>query len=142
MLDELRDRVTTYLSKQQVCVISTTGPEGARAILARYRSRGLEVDCLLPRWTDVAYHLEQDPRVTLVIQDTDAPDLCWLRYLGTAHPVENPDWAEWSPPHASRITLHASRITPDLYLVARVTPRQIDLLDESQGWGARETIEF
>ena len=33
--------------------------------------------------------------------------------------------------------------TPDeLYLVVRVTPRRIDLLDENRGWGARETLDL
>ncbi len=139
MLDELRDQIALYLSKHQVCVISTTGPEGARAIPTRYRNHGLGVDCLLPRWTDVAYHLEQDPRVALVIQDASTPDL-WLRYLGTAQVVENPDWTEWT--WDKELFTHTSRFTSNLYLVARITPRQIDLLDESRGWGTRETLEF
>jgi hypothetical protein len=29
-----------------------------------------------------------------------------------------------------------------LYYVIRVTPEQIDLFDESQGWGVRETLEI
>jgi hypothetical protein len=70
LLDELRDRMAAYLAEHQVCVISTTGPEGARAMPVRYRSARLEIDCILPRCADVAYHLEQDPRVALVVQDT------------------------------------------------------------------------
>ncbi|MCZ7571030.1 MAG: hypothetical protein M5U01_20990 [Ardenticatenaceae bacterium] len=29
-----------------------------------------------------------------------------------------------------------------LYLVVRVTPRRIDLVDEDLGWGAQETLEW
>ncbi len=101
-----------------------------------YRSVGLEIACLLPRWADVAYHLEQDPRVALVVQDDSVPPLRWLRCLGTAQPVEQPDWDTLLP--AGTHTL-----TPDeLYLVVRVTPRRVDLLDETRGWGARETLEM
>ncbi len=136
MLDKLRDRMTAYLSEHRVCVLSTAGPEGARAMPVYYRSAGLEIDCLLPRWADVAYHLEQDPRVALVVQDDSVPPLRWLRCLGTAQPVAQPDWDALLPEGT-----HTP--TPDeLYLVVRVTPRRIDLLDESRGWGARETLEM
>ncbi len=135
MLDKLRDRMAAYLSQHRVCVISAAGPDGARAIPARYRNAGLEVDCLLPRWADVAYYLEQDGRVALVVQDTGAQGLRWLRCLGAAHLVEQPDWDALLPKGAH------TPAPDELYLVVRVTPRRIDLLDESRGWGARETLE-
>ena len=136
MLDKLRDQMATYLAEHQVCVISAAGPDGARAMPARYRNAGLEVDCLLPRWADVAYYLEQDSRIVLVVQDTGAQGLRWLRCLGAARQVEQPDWDALLPKSMNTPT-------PDeLYLVVRVTPRRIDLLDESRGWGARETLDL
>jgi hypothetical protein len=30
----------------------------------------------------------------------------------------------------------------ELYLVVRVAPRRIDLIDEDQGWGMQETLEW
>jgi hypothetical protein len=128
--------MAAYLAQHHVCVISAAGPDGARAMPARYRSAGLEVDCLLPRWADVAYHLEQDPRVVLVVHDTGAQGLRWLRCLGAAQPMERPDWDALLPAGA-HIPAPA-----ELYLVVRVTPRRIDLLDESRGWGARETLDL
>ncbi len=54
---------------------------------ARYRSRGLEVAYLLPHWADVAYHLEQDPRAMLVVQNDSvspwAPPIWWNNPTGT-----------------------------------------------------------
>ena len=136
MLDKLRDRIAAYLSAHRVCILSTIGPEGARAMPARYRSVGLEIDCLLPRWADVVYHLEQDPRVALAVQDDSVSPLRWLCCLGAARLVEQPDWDALLPAGA-----HIP--TPDeLYLVVRVTPRRIDLLDETRGWGARETLDM
>jgi len=135
MLDKLCDRIIAYLTQHQVCVISAAGPEGARAMPARYRSAGLEVDCLLPRWADVTYYLEQDPRVTLIVQDSDAPTLRWLQIQGTALPVKDPNWDALLPKDT-----HIP--TPDeLYLVVHVAPSRLDLMDESRGWGARETLE-
>ena len=136
MLDELRERMTAYLAQHRVCVLSTAGAEDAWATPVRYRNHGLEVDCLLPRWADVAYHLEQDGRVALVVQDTGAQGLRWLRCLGAARPVEQPDWGLL--PAETPTTIPPD----DLYLVIRVTPERIDLLDESRGWGARETLEL
>jgi hypothetical protein len=101
----------------------------------RYRNHGLEVDCLVPRWTDVAYHLEQDPHVLLIVQGCHASSLRWLQVQGTAQPVAAPDWAELLPGRTSTAP-------PDeLYRVIRVTSERVDLFDESKGWGARETLE-
>lgn len=144
MLDELRDRIIAYLGEHQVCVLSTTGPEGPRAMPVRYRNLGLEIECLLPRWTDVAYDLQQDPRVMLIVQDISAcgeqsrttPGLRWLQCVGTAQPVERPDWTALLPTGTSLAS------PGDLYLVVRVTPRRIDLMDESRGWGGRETLDL
>ena len=93
-----------------------------------------QADCLLPHWADVAYHLEQDPRVTLVVQDDSVPLLRWLRCLGTVHLVEQPDWDALLPKGMNTPTPN------ELYLVVRVTPQWIDLLDES--WGAQETLDL
>jgi hypothetical protein len=143
MLDELRDQIASYLAHHRVCIISTAGAQGAWAMPVRYHSRGLEVDCLVPRWADVAYHLEQDPRacpehsrrVMLVIPAANGNGLRWLQYQGTARPVAAPDWAELLPGWMSTAP-------PDeLYLVIRMTPQRIDLFDESRGWGVRETLE-
>jgi hypothetical protein len=135
LLDKLCDQIVAYLSHHDVCILSTAGAQGAWAMPVRYRSHGLEVDCLVPRWTDVAYFVEQDPHVVLVVQDAEAQDLRWLQYQGTARPVADPDWAGLLPGWT------AAAPPADLYLVIRVTPQRMDLFDESRGWGARETLE-
>lgn len=143
MLDKLRDQMAAYLSQHQVCVLSTAGaacPElvkgGDWAMPVRYRSRGLDVDCLVPRWANAAYHLEQDSRVLLIIQACYAAGLRWLQIQGTARPVAAPDWARLLPRWMS------TALADDLYLVIRVTPERIELFDESRGWGVRETLEL
>jgi len=154
LLDKLRDQIAAYLAHHDVCVLSTTGSQGAWAMPVRYRllpgtfgNHGLEVECLVPRWTDVAYHLEQDPHVLLVVHDYSPSmsppqvgesegGLRWLQVQGIARPVAAPDWAGLLP-------TWTSATTPDtLYLVVRVMPERVDLFDESCGWGARETVEL
>lgn len=96
----------------------------------------LEVDCLVPRWSDVAHQLTKSWKVLLIIQASSSAYLQWVQIQGTARLVETPDW-DWLLPNLDR------SIQPDsLYLVVRVTPTRIDLVDEDLGWGIQETIEW
>jgi len=127
-----------------VCIISAAGPLGAQAMPVRYRNCGLEVECLVPRWAEVAYHLEQGATVVLIAQACHVAGpstgsgqaLHWLQIRGSARAVTVSDWAGLLPEWTSGVA------PEELYLVVRVTPARIDLFDESQGWGARETLEL
>ncbi|RMD59621.1 pyridoxamine 5'-phosphate oxidase family protein [Candidatus Parcubacteria bacterium] len=134
MLDELQNQVVTCLAAHRVCIIGVASPDGGQAALVRYRSRGLEVDCLLPRWNDVAYYVERDPRVTLVIQET-GERLRWLRCWGLAQILPNPDWTAWC------LNSEAGVPPQDLYTVVHVVLWRVDLLDEELGWGVQKTWE-
>lgn len=119
MLDELRNRVISFLSQNQVCVIATSGAHGAWAVLAQYDNSGLELNCRLPRWSDSLYHIEQEPRVMAIIQD--ANPLRWLQYRGIARIADSTD---------------------DRYATIHIVPERIDLIDEDRGWGSRETLDI
>jgi nitroimidazol reductase NimA-like FMN-containing flavoprotein (pyridoxamine 5'-phosphate oxidase superfamily) len=141
--DERQERIATFLAHQRTGVLSTTGPPGVWAMPVCYRfdpgpsgNRSFEVDCLVPRWTDVAHQLIQNSRVVLIVQASSGSGLRWLQIQGTARPVEAPDWSRLLP-------RWVSAMTPDaIYLVARVTPGRIDLIDEDLGWGVQETLEW
>lgn len=135
-MDELRDRIATYLSSHRVCVISTTATHGTWAIPAWYRSCALQVECVFPRWSDVTYYLTQNPRVLLLILDLELPGLRWLEYRGAAELVTAPDWENLLPDSQLGIQPQAR------YVAARVKPERIDLIDESRGWGLRETLDW
>ena len=136
MLDELRDWIAAYLLTHRVCILGTIGTVGAWAMPVWYRSHGLEVECLIPRWADVIYHLEQNPQVLLVIQDPEAARLRWLQYRGTAQPIASPDWSRLLPEGISNLR------PEDRYVAIRAKPERIDWIDESRGWGARETLDL
>lgn len=121
MLNKLRDRVTSFIARNHVCVISTSGSLGAWSALAQYENDCLALNCRLPRWLDVVYYLEQDPQVMIIIQDAHSNQLCWLQYRGLAQVKESTD---------------------DQFITIHITPERIDLFDESRGWGARETLDF
>lgn len=152
MQDQLRDRMAAYLAAHSIGILSTAASHGAWAMPVRYHplpaapgNHELEVACLVPRWADVAYYIEQDPRVLFVVHDPP-PSLLpggiaggwsrWLQIEGTAEAVAAPDWSALLPDWASTAP------PDDLYLALRVAPTRLDLFDEGRGWGARETLEL
>jgi len=98
--------------------------------------RRLEVDCLVPRWADVAHHLSQSARALLIVQAHSGPGLRWVQVRGMARPVEAPNWARLLPRWASTVPPN------ELYQVVRVAPSRIDLIDEDLGWGMQETLKW
>jgi hypothetical protein len=104
-----------------------SGPSGGRR---------LDVDCLVPRWADVAHSLSEKARVLFIVQAPSGAGLRWAQLRGTATPVEAPDWAALLPRWVSTVQ------PGELYLVVRVAPSRIDLIDEDVGWGVQETLEW
>lgn len=98
--------------------------------------RRLELDCLVPRWADVAHDLSRNARVLLIVQAPSGAGLRWAQIRGTATPVEAPNWARLLPRWMSKLE------RDELYLVVRVTASRIDLIDEELGWGMQETLEW
>lgn len=141
--DQQRERIASFLAHQRTGVISTASSPGVWAIPVWYRPNpgtsprlSLEVDCLVPRWADVAHPLAQKARIVLIVQASSGAGLRWLQIRGTARPVEAPDWTRLLP-------RWVSVVQPDaLFLVVRVTPSRIDLIDEDLGWGVQETLEW
>ena len=141
--DEQRNRIATFLAHQRTAVISITASQGVWAMPVWYRplpgtagSRDLDVECLVPRWADMAHHLARESEVVLIVQASSGAGLRWLQIQGTARPVDAPDWTRLLP-------LWVSTMQPDtLYLVVRITPSRIDLIDEDLGWGVQETLEW
>ena len=72
----------------------------------------------------------------MIVQASSGAGLRWAQVRGTANPVEAPDWARLLPRWASTAQPHA------LYLVVRLAPSRIDLIDEDLGWGVQETLEW
>lgn len=141
--DERQERIASFLLHQRTCVISTAISPGVWAMPVRYclgsglsSSHNLTVECLVPRWADVAHQLTQHSQVVLIVQAASGAGLRWLQIQGRAQPVEAPDWSRLLP-------RWVSDVQPDaIYLVVRVTPSRIDLIDEDLGWGVQDTLEW
>lgn len=134
----LRERMQTVLSTNRVGVLTLSASEGAWAMPVRYRVNNLDLDCLVPRWADIAYYVEPHPSVLMVVLIVlPSPDnpLCWLEYKGNARRVDSPDWSGLLPEGVPET------LARDVYLVLHIVPERIDLIDEGQGWGARETLD-
>ncbi|HEX2915283.1 MAG TPA: hypothetical protein VH186_31250 [Chloroflexia bacterium] len=136
MLSKLSEHLKAYLQAHSNCIVSVRSAGNSAAMPVLYRAKGLQVECLVPRWADVAYYLEQNPEVILVVPDSASGISRWLQYQGLARVSECEDWANWQTysflPSAS----------PELYTVFQVSPVRLDLIDESKGWGVRETLEI
>jgi hypothetical protein len=140
---ERRKQIASFLVHQRTGVISTIAAGSPWAMPVWYRPRSgpsgsnsLIVDCLVPRWADIAQHLTPEVKVLLIVQASSGAGLRWLQIQGTVQPVEAPDWARLLP-------RWVPTARPDaLYLVVRVTPSRIDLIDEDVGWGLQETLEW
>ena len=98
---EQRERLASFLVHQRSGVISAFAAQGIWSMPVRYRpasgslgGRGLELDCLVPRWADVAHRLSETAEVLLIVQ---APS--WVgvpngsnEVLEITMPVSNPTW--------------------------------------------------
>ena len=99
-------------------------------------NQGLEIICLLPRWSDVLYYMEQDPQVLFVIVDTQSSKLRWLYYRGTARRIEDPVWSQILS-NADRLEGLLSIHPGDEYAAIHIKPLREDLIDECNGWVPR-----
>ncbi len=76
-----------------------------------------------------------------VIVDTQSSKLRWLYYRGTARRIEDPVWSQILS-NEDRLEGLLSIHPGDEYAAIHIKPLRVDLIDECNGWGARETLEF
>ncbi len=143
---ERRQQIVSFLVHQRSGILCCTGskridpgvwalPVWYRAALGTSDGAIRPLDCIIPRWTDLAHELAEDSPVILIVQDFSGGGLRWLQIQGVSRPVETPDWPRLLP-------RWISTAQPDaLYLVVKVTPGRIDLIDEELGWGVQATVE-
>lgn len=132
----MHDRIDRALAAGQAGVLSAATAGGVWSMPVRYRSAGLQIDCLLPRWSDLVSVLEEDPAVVLVVLDPGGLDRGWLQVQGRAETVAAPDWAGLLPQVQARLR------PEELYRLIRIRPVRFDLFDGRAGWGGRETLDM
>lgn len=137
MLDRLRSQFAHELSGAGVALFCLAAGVCYRIVPVRFKSNGLEFDCLVPRWADTSTWLGQgDSAVSLITRPEGDRNLRWLEVEGWARVVRPITWAETLPQH-SRV------INPEeLYEQVRIRPRRIHQFDESAGWGVQATLDL
>jgi hypothetical protein len=134
-IDQLHDVLAAWLEGARTGLLCAAGTPGAAPLPVRYRSTQLAVTCLVPRWSELADALLQQPAAMLIVPAALDPT-CWLQYQGQARLVSVSAWAGPLPDGLSPQHAH------ERYIVVALTPQQLDLFDERRGWGARETLDF
>ncbi|HLN60654.1 MAG TPA: pyridoxamine 5'-phosphate oxidase family protein [Symbiobacteriaceae bacterium] len=132
MMEKLRDEAARILSACPTGVLGAVGDGSPQALPVRFVAHGLTVDCLLPRWHDLAYWLEAGAEAVLLVIGPEGSQR-WLSLRGHAAPGPAADWAALLP---------GVRNAGDLYLAVRLTPARVELVDEGRAWGARETLDL
>lgn len=136
MLDTLRRQIARFLDSRQVGMLSARGAGEPWALPVRYARDGLDIICRLPAWVDPFAQGESDPFVRLVIPKVlDEPNT-WLEYDGSAELLE----ALEAPSRA--LFPQAFPGKQPGYLLLRIRPRRISIVDETRGWGFRETLDL
>ena len=136
MLERLRQRLRADLSKHATCILSVTGKGGVWAMPVQYSCNDLEVVCLLPRWADLVYLLEQEQEAVLLFQNSQIPPLRWVQMRGVARLEACKSGAAYS------LASLGAPSRSDLYRLVYVVPQRVDWIDESQGWGILDTLDF
>lgn len=131
LFDRLRDQLSAELRSAGVAMLSLDGP---RVVPVRYRTNGLALDCLLPRWLDRGAWLERP--IGLVTLPEGRERLRWLEIQGAATLADSPLWLEGLPQHSHLVGPR------DLYQLIRIQPSRIHRFDEALGWGAQATLDL
>jgi hypothetical protein len=137
-LERLRDRASRYLEEHWFCILATSGPEGSCIAAAQYKSVDFTTYLAIPQADDAIYNLEVNPCLALAIFDHRQDKEVWqgLEYLGKGKILDVDERSE----------VPSGLLIPEemrgLYAIVKTIPRRIYLVDWSQSWGYRDTIDF
>ena len=117
-------------------MLSLAGLDRAWAMPVRYRNQELLIACLVPRWAETSFYLEQRADALLVIPDRNTPDRHWLACRGRAELSSAHTWPELLPCNSGAPDQRA------LYDLIQFHTTRLDLIDERAGWGRRENLDL
>lgn len=109
---------------------------GRYALAVRLQVHEGTVECRVPTWSGVGDLLPDLAEVMLVATCGSARGTRWLFLRGAAAVLPEPDWAGWEIP------ADAGAAPDELYQVVQIRPARIEWVDESRGWGVRETLDL
>ena len=147
MNSDLRQRIIQYMEKCRICTIATAGAECQPGIsTVFFRNAGVNIYFNTGKETQKVKDILNNPRVAIALQ-TEGPvptadrDITGIQYMGKASILSDKDMAE--VPQAV-IARHKAFDSSKLgkSVIIKVTPTKIYLIDYSQGFRHRESLEF
>ena len=152
MCNDVAARVTTFLDAHHVMSLATGGPDGPQATSVFYVRDGFSLLWLSERQTQHSKALETEGRVgaTVAADYLDFDDICGLQVFGEAHRIVDAAASlrarallEARYPMLQRLSgrpvLKRTYETAALY---RLAPRKIVLIDNTRGFGHKDTLDF
>lgn len=153
MDSEFERQVATFLAAHHVLSLATTGPDGAHAANLFYACDALALIWVSDATTRHSLHIDADPRVAATIA-TDHASFATIRGLQIAgraqRIVSEPERARCLALMEERYPFlrqpeGASAKLRDAYArtaVYRLQPTRITLIDNTRGFGHKETLEM
>lgn len=136
MYHELRQQMNQFLAAHHTCILSCACEQGSGSLPVNYINHGLKLVCLLPRWADVVFYLENNPQVTVLVIERCEPPFRWLQLNGAVNWVDNlylPYTAGWA---------YRLEFRPESHRLIAIDPVHFKLVDESLGWGPWATLDL
>lgn len=150
-LKELRARVETFLAEHHVMSLATLGPEGPHAANLFYACDGLSLIWISDPKSRHSRELEANARVATTIAPdcTDVSVIRGLQMWGVAYKVSDNERAKHMAVLENRYaflrrTDEGPKKMHDAYSQAaiyRLDPRRIVFIDNTKGFGHKETLD-
>jgi uncharacterized protein YhbP (UPF0306 family) len=151
--EDLARRIRAFIAAHHVLSLATHGPEGPHAANVFYAHDGMLVFWVSDRATRHSREIEREPRVAITIAPdyADFPEVRGLQMSGTARRVESAQerarllsQLEARYPFLKRLAdlpqeLREAYARVDVY---RFEPTRAVLIDNTRGFGHRETLEL
>ncbi|TAK46622.1 MAG: pyridoxamine 5'-phosphate oxidase [Xanthobacteraceae bacterium] len=153
MSDDVGTRIRSFLSAHHVLSLATQGPDGPHASSLFYACDGFSLLWVSDTETRHSRELERDPQVAATIAP-DCSDFAAVRGLqiaGHARRVVGDDatrrhltMLEARFPFLKKLSLVPDKLRQAYARTAvyRLDPSKITLIDNSRGFGHKESVEF
>ena len=147
MEDALKGKIEQYMGRCRACTIATADGDGQPAAsTAFFKNSGLNI--FFNTWSDSqkVSNLEHNPRVALTMQQ-DGPmpkgdkGIKGLQYIGKARVVQDEEAAGVPQAVIARHRAFSSTGSGKSVIIA-VSPQRIHMVDYSQGFRHRDTLEL
>ncbi len=146
MENDLKKRITEYIDKCRFCTIATITADGQpNASTVFFNNAGMDIYFNTDRDSKKIRNLSSNPRVAITMQRPRLPktdqEMKGIQYSGNAKILSDDEIAKAPKAVVARDKVFNS-LKPGSSVVVKVTPREIYLIDYSQGFRHRELLQL